>query len=435
MSIPSAAPVTEQGFTYTNNEFLAQTSGGQQHRRASPDELRAHFDSGGGGAERDRPAHWFEAQLLHYGLPPSKVKGTARMRLCDTLNAGTLAVPPNLVALESRLKKKWKRLDKEAKSGSGSKSTARESKRKTEATDSPVEERSRSSATASANITIITNPQSSSFLGGSSSGQPAQPQYHSVRESSAVDPPPRPTALSRRGGLSQRQGRSGSQHVEEENDLPWWHGRAARRGGSYRSERRTTLARSPPPSSYCTPFSDDPPPAYTSYAGDFDDSQSSYTAGRGRQRQDLGPLGLLNGDYDVQSSYVSSQWPDLGTSFSLTLTLVGTELWGRFDLGVYEGVLRMDERPRRASRDEIEFRWRGRETDGPIVFGDNNWGSLRFLGDGYLEGRLDMQSIPFSAVRVSGQETRSSISAADLRSEWNEYSGNEYERQRRARWR
>lgn len=69
----AAAPITREllgnTFTFTTDCFSITSSGGNVHRRHSPLELRDHFDAG-----EDRPAHWYEAQLRHYQLPPSKVK-------------------------------------------------------------------------------------------------------------------------------------------------------------------------------------------------------------------------------------------------------------------------------------------------------------------------------------------------------------------------
>ncbi|KAJ3527565.1 hypothetical protein NM208_g10639 [Fusarium decemcellulare] len=67
-----APPVAEDGFAFANGDFFAEASGHNRHRRATPQELQTHFAS---GSDKDHPAHWFEAQLVHYGLQPSKTKG------------------------------------------------------------------------------------------------------------------------------------------------------------------------------------------------------------------------------------------------------------------------------------------------------------------------------------------------------------------------
>lgn len=70
-------PVDKDGFSYSGDSLFREASNLNRHRRATIPELKAHF---AGKDTENRPAHWYEAQLLHYGLPPSKVKGTAHKR-------------------------------------------------------------------------------------------------------------------------------------------------------------------------------------------------------------------------------------------------------------------------------------------------------------------------------------------------------------------
>ncbi|PHH62660.1 hypothetical protein CDD81_6806 [Ophiocordyceps australis] len=111
-----APPVTAEGFAYAEGEFFAQASGQNRHRRATLAELQTHFSS---GSDRAFAAHWFEAQLLHYGLPVSKSKSVARMRLYDAWNGGKLAVPGHIARLEGDLKKEWTKRNREAKKAVG----------------------------------------------------------------------------------------------------------------------------------------------------------------------------------------------------------------------------------------------------------------------------------------------------------------------------
>ncbi|KAK3381282.1 hypothetical protein B0H63DRAFT_545853 [Podospora didyma] len=71
-------PVTKDIWSH-GGDLHVEASGHNRHRRATIPELRALYDGSAGA--KDPPAHRYEAQLLHYGLPPSKVKGTAKMRL------------------------------------------------------------------------------------------------------------------------------------------------------------------------------------------------------------------------------------------------------------------------------------------------------------------------------------------------------------------
>jgi hypothetical protein len=105
-------PATRDGWSYSG-DFLVEASGNNRHRRATVPELKAVYDGSDGA--KDRPGHWYEAQLIHYGLPPSKTKGTAKMRLFDAVSKGNLAVPAHIKKTETELKKEWTKREREAK--------------------------------------------------------------------------------------------------------------------------------------------------------------------------------------------------------------------------------------------------------------------------------------------------------------------------------
>ena len=111
------ARVNHGKFSYDVDTFYVEASG-HLHRRAIPAELRAIFNVSipDRNQRPDYPAHWFEAQLLHYGLSPSKVKATAKMRLLEAIQDDILEVPIELILMEKRLKKEWKRQDTAARS-------------------------------------------------------------------------------------------------------------------------------------------------------------------------------------------------------------------------------------------------------------------------------------------------------------------------------
>lgn len=108
---PIMAPVTQGPYSYDSDTFYIAASNGSNHRRAAPAELSAIFDTrvSDPNSRPDHVGHFYEAQLLHYGLPPSKVKATAKMRLLKALQDGTLAVPKEAVQIEKNLKKEWKK--------------------------------------------------------------------------------------------------------------------------------------------------------------------------------------------------------------------------------------------------------------------------------------------------------------------------------------
>ncbi|KAI4160395.1 MAG: hypothetical protein LQ342_005719 [Letrouitia transgressa] len=59
----------------------------------------------------DKPAHFYEAQLIHYGLKPFTSKETAKKALLEAIeNAeGELKVPDSVKKLEREMKEKYER--------------------------------------------------------------------------------------------------------------------------------------------------------------------------------------------------------------------------------------------------------------------------------------------------------------------------------------
>lgn len=136
----STAPVSKNGFHFANGELRAEASNSNRHRRATLPELQALFHPPPGhAAPKDPPPHWYEAQLLHYGLQSSKTKGTAAKRLLDALNRVGLEVPKQVSEVEKALKREWEgnerkaRKDMQQEQGkSGGSATSKGKKRKAE---------------------------------------------------------------------------------------------------------------------------------------------------------------------------------------------------------------------------------------------------------------------------------------------------------------
>ncbi|KAI1753692.1 hypothetical protein F4782DRAFT_65608 [Xylaria castorea] len=486
----SLAPaVSKDGFSFAGDLYV-EASGHNRHRRAAVSELKEHFKS---GSDKDHPAHWFEAQLIHYGLQPSKTKSVARMRLFDAVNSAKLAVPSHVKKLEADLKKEWAKNEREAKktakTAAGSTSTATTATaagRKRKADSSNVD---MTINVGGINITVSANNASTSSSAAKkaktsmttatpakAAKDDAKKQKASASKAAKDSPKPKNTATpkpakpapklkastaskakptastpsskkkaasaapsssattsatpvkkqtARRGGISQGPSRGSSSTTGMATDRPPRPMQTARRSGAF-----VARGRIPTSSAYdsSNDFDESPPP-YGEYDRDDDSDRSDDSS----SPPSLEPLGLLNGRYDIFSHEVKDQWGH--DDLDLVLTLSGRELWGKFDLGIISGILRFNERPWESSHDRVPFTWRGEETDGPIRYGNNNRGWIRFLGDGRIEGGLDYMSLDFGGERVSGQNTRSEIDAHTMQREWDGYTEEEYERLSRARWR
>lgn len=413
----TTALVSEGKFAYANGVLFAEASNQSQHRRASKEELVAHFAS---GSDKDHTSHWFEAQLIHYGLQPSKVKSVARMRLYDVVRQGTLLVPPSMTDLENKLKKEWTKRERQdkKKAAKGLEAVA------VPQTGTTAGKRK---AEIAVNVTINTNS-----LGSIASTPTKRAKTSESPEKSSA--PARQYATkqtARRGSISRAPSRQ--EPAPRISPAPVSRMRQmARRSRPFNPPGRIQSSyQGGGYSDYADPFDEPPPP----YEDNYEDEDSYEERHRPIQRANLSPLGLLNGRYDISSRSVDKEWPQHASGLSLVLTLAGSSLWGRFDLGIIEGVLYFEERPRKSSLDAVPFSWRGRELEGPISYNDRyNNGWIKFLGDGRIEGWIDHSDIYFEGYRVSGQGTRSEVDARAMQNEWNGYTEDEYERESRARW-
>ncbi|PNP60670.1 hypothetical protein FNYG_14584 [Fusarium nygamai] len=361
------------------------------------------------------------------------------MRLFDAVDAGNLKVPANVSKLETKLKKEWTKNDREAKKGAARKPAVKatpvktETKKPTAAGAKRKANDDKGNATAKKPKTVA--PKTATPKAKAPAKTPAKAPSKSTAKDPETGPAPTPArklqtaaseaTASRGNGSRWSTSQSRPTPRDPSSEAPRFATpQTARRGGSFAARRRK-----PAPSDY-----DGAPPPYSEFP--YQDYSSDENNGSDDVDEvSLAPLGLLNGDYEVESRDVSKQWDFDPHEFQLTLTISGNRLWGRFNLGVYEGVLLIEERPMRSSHDRVWFKWRGREDQGPVIYGDRNEGWMEFLGDGRIEGWLDSQSLSFQARRLPGQGTRSSIDARALQDEWNGYSYRLYEEENRARWR
>ena len=88
-------PISRDGFFY-NGDLYVEVGDFNRHKRASLSEIKAILRPDLKAAKNALPAdkkdpvgHWYEAQLMHYGLPASKTKAVSKSRLLDALNEGS----------------------------------------------------------------------------------------------------------------------------------------------------------------------------------------------------------------------------------------------------------------------------------------------------------------------------------------------------------
>ncbi|PTD07747.1 hypothetical protein FCULG_00007111 [Fusarium culmorum] len=322
----------------------------------------------------------------------SSLQRQSQSRAC-----GSLTLLTRVTGLGTKLKKEWTKNDREARKGATkskpaakppvakaeTKATAGTKRKATDNDNAPAVKKTKTTTPkATAPATKTATPKAKA--------PPKTPAKATAKTTTKATTKPQ---QNHRGGSSQGPSRNAAANASaSEPARPPRTKQTARRGGAFAGRGRIPVPPSgdfdaPPPYSefpHQAYYSDghSPSNSYRSYDSDPDDGDS------------LEPLGLLNGDYEIIWSDAAERWdhydPD---NFELCLTLEGNKLWGQFNLGVYEGVLRLNQRPMRSSHDRLEFTWRGREDMGPVIYGNSNKGGWNSLATVALlavltEGRL-----------------------------------------------
>ncbi|KAL8856736.1 MAG: hypothetical protein Q9178_006693 [Gyalolechia marmorata] len=451
-----AQPVVKDNFVY-NGDLLVDVGNFNRHKRASVAELTEVLRPDlkkpkNAVAVKDPVGHWYEAQLIHYGLPPSKDKARAKMRLLENLNQSKLSVPPQITAIETALKKEFAAAERKAKAQYKASLAATPSTQKDSLSTKKRKMADNQTAFPTINVNVSVgdapSPNRSSPAppkkrklqtarrGGSTSVPPVELSHAAFQQHAlAADVPnPRPKQTARRSGSSllSFRAKTASSHGESTMNAP--HANAPFEAANHKGPTQ----KDPKPKK-------EPKPAIKKEAKVKQErsvkkepkvkakSISDAKTIVGSSRSAPASLGLINGIYEISCPDIEQEWDYDG--FTIVLTLDSPSIWGEYDFGMFSGILRIPQRPFVASGDMLPFEWRGREnSEGEMSFGDNCVGGISFLGNGYIEGWINLYGdCRFEGTRMDGPGTAMS-SAADLRDQWDSYNEDEYERERVGRW-
>ncbi|KUI58568.1 hypothetical protein VP1G_05836 [Cytospora mali] len=407
----SAPRVEKEGFSYFEDSFYSQASNSSSHRRATLPELKAHF-SGKDTEKRSGP--WYEAQLLHYGLPPSKVKGTAHKRLFDAvMGKGNLTVPAHIQKIEAELKKEWNKKEREAKKATKASSgtaaaPAKGTKRKAEEAPTNV----------SVNVSVQISSTGAVTVGAA---QPAAKKTKTGGPSSSTTTSKKTTTTK-----AQKVGSDGKSAPSPKPAKPAAKAKApakpaARRPAAASSSSGTGVS-GPAFAASQDVYDDDGPPPYL----EFDPGRAPFASHSSPRRS----LGILNGRYRVSCPYLKDNFPEGSNNCGLIATLDGRSLWLSFDFDAVNGLMKVD-RPYEADEDGKTAFWRGYGLDRDFnrkfinidtIYQAGPLNRLRFLGGGHIEGTIsyDGHEIDFDAYRLSGQSNTSEVTPTEARAKWAE---------------
>ncbi|KAK6442742.1 hypothetical protein LTR95_001025 [Oleoguttula sp. CCFEE 5521] len=419
----------------TRNAFYAQASDHHLHRRASLLELHELFQPTPASTRTltDHPAHWYECQLIHYGLRRSKTKSVARMRLLDAFNAGGMAVPQSLQDLETKLKRQWDKAERQAKKqrremasttsvaapGDSGQQTSKEPGRPlTQGRDVQTANRSKEKRKLNNNlprITIASKARTTTVPSGTAG---------SVR--SQTDRLPRlRLALPARAFVDRDKALGGPDRSTQEV--------ASAPGRSTATEHLTSNDKRDEDDIVMEDASfymDDANREVFEYIKQEDDCPS--------HSQSSNLIDLSNVMYSVRTS-IGEEWEEYsGHESTIILCMVGNQLWGLYDFGMFEGAIRMTERRRGGLGDIINFQWRGIEnSEKTISYDESRQTGQITIGDGSNVSGTFYEiygPVSFWGRRVAIRQTDRGHSSSTLERRWNRYREEAYEEEPVRRW-
>lgn len=432
--------VKNGSFVY-RDAFFVEVGQGKRHPRASIAELKELLlpRKNRAAAARDEVGHWYEAQLVHYGLPQSKDKNTAKVRLTAALSSSSLLVPDNVREIESDLKKEYASLLRKAKAAASkdaSTSTPPSAGRKRKIEASETNELVKSSKTKIVvkvgNVTIdidhqdrvdgvVPSKKQRKTDSTTSSSKLSSKQKTTLSTSTPKKTPAKVTRIpvtktnsitdlsvkhtvngrscfgadatgvnqwkcepcrrkSEHSFMTSPGHRGPSSPSSISNDIT--HSRpkqTARRGGSFNSSvgqsHLPNANRPSQPSTYMDDPADEPPPPYSR---DWEAYSPNHSTSRDHRAVQI------SGNYDLVLSKYGA------TNLELRLSNDRDQMWGTFEIGEDRekiGYLRADGLDDIASGTRKTLGWRtnDRET-GRLRFGKGCDGWIVFDGTGFVQG-------------------------------------------------
>lgn len=466
-------PVQKDAFSYAGDSLYCEASNLNRHRRATLPELQNHFN---GKDTENRPAHWYEAQLIHYGLPPSKVKGTAHKRLFDAVVGGGLIVPPHIQKIEADLKKEWTKKEREAKKmlkeSAAAKPAAKGTKRKADQV----------STSTSVNVNVNVSVSSTGVI-EVSAAQPAakkaKPAPKTTAKEKKVTPaakPDAPTAVRKEKKATATKTTAMSTTAKEaktttakpkapaavpkENKATAPKTTAKDKKAAPAKSATAAVKPSKPVAKAKGPASktaQQPNPASVRPQGEDDDAPPPYSehdpglaSGWGGSQQPISPLsprrriGLLNGRYNVSCPHVEYNFLEHQDNLYLIATLDGNTLWLKFELGVATGMMKVERPYEVNAHHPVKVLWRGDakvrgslEYERFTIDTDDRAGSFNgmfFMGEGHIHGFIrygayhehEKVELEFDAYRLPNQSMTSEISPTQARQIWASLEGDRY---------
>ncbi|KAL1633116.1 hypothetical protein SLS58_011225 [Diplodia intermedia] len=388
-----ASPIERAGFVY-HGQLFADAGNLNRHPRASKAELNELLHPEKSAKKpKDQVGHWYVAQLKHYGLPHTKDKNAAKIRLLDALNTNKLKVPADVKKLETALKREYDAANRKAKADKRVMATEPDTpvkKRKDTAATPAKRRKDKSPAPDMMAATPAKKRKGKSPALDTPTATPPNKRKRNAEEDAV--PAAQPSAVKK------------TKQAEPAKKEPTRRKDPAKRKEPAKKEFATQKTPTTPRSS---------------------DRTASQRKSAASSTPKQPALGDMKGLYYLTAPVVADKWPTLAAapkSLKMLLCPDGEKLWGSYTLGPFNGVFLVDEGPCDGS---FSFVWRGTDTsDSEKLKFATGLGDMRFLNAKQIEGAFynlhDYRTTFEGKVQAGARQCPRDALSFDI--EWDDYA-------------
>jgi hypothetical protein len=415
-------PIIRGEFVY-HNVLLVDAGGDlKRHPRASLGDIKTLLD---GKTPKDQVAHFYEAQLIHYGLQRSKDKNTAKVRLQQALNQKKLLVPPHIVDMENQMKKEFaasvRKANKSATGKAADTVTPRSSVAPGKKRKQSGEEESSVAASKKTKITMkvgdveftIDHDSNETTSGTSKKAT----KTTATSKSKATPAPATKTPQKKAAPQNDTKAKATTKKVtaEKVTKAP-----AKPKAEKPTAVKKETKVKKEPASSQATPKAKPTKIKQEAIKQEAIKREPSPSP----PLQDYPEIHYLTGVYDVSCPQVEDQLPATTGTLRLFICVdeAARKVWGGFELGPKRGVILIAEYHDDPIQLGLTFGWRARDLDrGGLDFGRGCYGDMEFVGGGIVAGtfyNLFPEPVEFQGKRRSGPLVCSMGPWDPVRSAW-----------------
>jgi hypothetical protein len=383
-----ASPEIRRGDFLYHDTLFVDVGNNKRHPRASASDLK-NLLLPKGAAPKDEVAHWYEAQLIHYGLQRTKDKNTAKVRLTSAISAKALTVPAYIAQMEADMKREYAAAIRKAK-GAGKKENAEASgakgkKRKADEEEPGPGARVKMKMSRHGDIEFEIDRRGG---GGNEDGSKKKKAASAATKKSTPKPKSAAKSTASATKPTTRAPASSPTRPSPTTSTPRPK-QTARRSRPFTYPSPSTR---PPPSSPQRTY-DHTPSSFHPHTVDSDednDPPPPYSTLPYTHTHSPSPPPTNKNVVQISGTYSLSASTRPPHELSLRIDHPTHTLWGTFHFGPKFGVLKLSDISGLASRETKTFGWRAEDenSQNKLRFGRGCDGSIQFDGAGGVRGRF-----------------------------------------------